>query len=141
MWCFGPESFPEIPRWITQHPNLDTATLRDLYNRTSIFVISSEVEGLGLSGLEAMACGAALVSTRNGGVDAYADSRSALLCAPRQPAMLTSALRLLLDDDEQRWQLAATGAVRAACFTWSATADAFEAFLVRHAHPPIGVSQ
>lgn len=138
-WCFGPEHFPEIPRWIVQHVNPEPTTLSGLYNRTKIFIVPSEVEGFGLPGLEAMACGAALASTRNGGVDAHADQRSAVLCPPRRPASLAAAVRMLLDDDERRQRLAAAGAVSAARFTWLATTDAFEIFLLRHARPATGV--
>ena len=35
-------------------------------------MLTSYYEGWGLPGTEAMACGCALVSTRNGGVDSYA---------------------------------------------------------------------
>jgi glycosyltransferase involved in cell wall biosynthesis len=135
VWCFGPEPFSEVPRWIAQHDDPDPATLSGLYNRTKIFIVSSEVEAFGLPGLEGMACGAALASTRNGGVDVYADERSAVLCPPRKPESLAAAVRLLLGDDERRQRLAAAGAASAARFTWQATTDAFETFLLMHARP------
>ncbi|MDQ3761020.1 MAG: glycosyltransferase family 4 protein [Actinomycetota bacterium] len=133
VWCFGPEPFPEIPRWIVQHPNLDTATLCVLYNRTKIFVVPSEVERSGCPAWRRWPAGrhwpppATAASTPT-------PTRGRRCCA-RQPARLATVVRLLLDDDERRQRLAAAGAASAVRFTWSATADAFETFLVRHANP------
>ena len=62
-----------LPDWITYHQAPEQSTLvDDLYNGSRIFLCTSTVEGFGLPALEAMACGAALVTTDNGGADDYA---------------------------------------------------------------------
>jgi glycosyltransferase involved in cell wall biosynthesis len=71
-WCFGYDEVPTLPNWINHVNAPNDEQLRDRYNRTRIFVVPSMYEGFGLPGAEAMACGAALVSTRNGGVESYA---------------------------------------------------------------------
>lgn len=49
----------------------DRAELPAFYNRLDVFVIPSTQEGLGIVGLEAMACGCPVVSTRCGGAEDY----------------------------------------------------------------------
>lgn len=79
-------------------------------------------EGFGLPVLEAMACGAAVLTTRRlslpevgGDAVAYSD-----VDAPS----IADALSKLLDDEAQRDRLAGAAAVRAAGFTWQASAHA-----------------
>lgn len=78
-------------------------------------------EGFGLPVLEAMACGAAVLTTRllslpevGGDAVAYADS-------PSVPDVAV-ALRRLLDDGDLRDRLGRAGALRAAGYTWTASA-------------------
>lgn len=51
----------------------DRPALREFYNELDVFVIPSEQEGLGIVGLEAMACGCPVVSTRCGGPEDYVE--------------------------------------------------------------------
>src|SRR4029079_10471451 len=79
-------------------------------------------EGCGLPVLEAMACGAAVLTTRKlalpevgGDAVAYTGTGAGDIAA---------ALSDLLDRPEQRAELAAAAVQRAAGFTWEATAEA-----------------
>ncbi len=129
-WCFGPYAPTPLPPWITHHSAPEDRELRRLYNRSAIFVVPSLHEGFGLPGAEAMACGAALVSTRNGGVSAYAThGKSAWLCPARSPCALAEATIRLLTNPGLRHRLANAGARRIARHRPELATDAFEAAL------------
>ena len=101
-----------------------------------IFVCSSQYEGWGLPGSEAMACGSALVSTAHGGVDAYAqDGETALIVPPRDPAALAEAVRKLLADPALCQTLAARGAASIRQFTWENSTARLERALLQIPEP------
>ena len=54
----------------------------EIYNTSRVFLCTSWVEGFGLTNVEAMACGAALVTTDNGGSRDYALHGETALVAP-----------------------------------------------------------
>jgi glycosyltransferase involved in cell wall biosynthesis len=127
FWCFGYERPPSLPDWIAHHQSPSGSRLTELYNYSKIFIVSSEYEGYGMPGAEAMACGAALVSTRNGGVETYAAHEySALLCPVRDPAALAQAVLRLLHDETLRQHIAQNGASEAGKNTIARCAAAFE---------------
>jgi glycosyltransferase involved in cell wall biosynthesis len=129
-WCFGAYPRTSVPSWITHHPAPSDGELRQLYNRTAVFIVSSLHEGFGLPGAEAMACGAALVSTRNGGVNAYAThAESACLCPVGDPQALASATIKLLRDASLRLRIARAGATDVGRQKPGDAADALDAVL------------
>jgi glycosyltransferase involved in cell wall biosynthesis len=79
-------------------------------------------EGFGLPVLEAMSCGAPVLTTRRlampevgGDAVAYADV---------EPASLAAAMAALADDEPRRAELSAAGLVRAQQFSWERSAEA-----------------
>jgi glycosyltransferase involved in cell wall biosynthesis len=130
-WCFGYEQIPTIPDWITHHLAPNDDQLCELYNRTIAFLVPSEHEGFGLPGAEAMACGAALISTRNGGVATYARDRySAILCPPLNPPQLAAALLRILQDRHLHNRIAYEGARSISVWTWPKAVREFESVLM-----------
>lgn len=130
-WCFGYERIGNIPLWITHHLAPDDQRLRELYNRSRIFLVPSEWEGFGQPGAEAMACGAALISTRNGGVEMYAqDRRSAILCPPRDPQAMAAAIIQLTRDNHLRQAIAHQGTLSLRGASWREAVIAFERLLM-----------
>lgn len=80
-----------------------------LYRSFDVFAIPSHQEGLGLVGVEAMACGAPVVSTRCGGPEAYVhDARTGYLVAPEADAM-AGAIARIVGDRDLRARLSAEG--------------------------------
>jgi glycosyltransferase involved in cell wall biosynthesis len=78
-----------------------------------IFCLSSHMEGLGTSLLDAMVFARPIVATAAGGIpDAVQDGVSGRLAPPRDPEALASALLEVLKDSELRRRLGAAGRLR-----------------------------
>lgn len=133
VWCFGSPPRPkQLPRWVNYHQRPSDGELCQLYNQTRIFVVGSHYEGWGLPGMEAMACGATLVSTDNGGSLAYAQHNSnALLCPPKRPDLLARHVQRLLENDALRVALATNGVAVARRYTWEHSLSQAEALFSR----------
>ena len=96
--------------------------LAPLLRRAEVAAYPSFEEGFGLPALEALACGAALVTTTGSAVEELVGD-AALLVAPHDVDALEAALTHALDPATAR-RLRAAGPVRAAGFTWEASAAA-----------------
>lgn len=73
-----------------------------------LFVFPSRFEALGISLLEAAACGLPCIGSRTGGiVDVLGDGRAGVLVPPGDVSALTAALRTLLSDPGRRAALGA----------------------------------
>jgi hypothetical protein len=82
----------------------------ELLRSSAVYVLASWEEGFGLTGAEAIACGAALASTDTKGSRDYAiDGATALVSAPRDPRALARNILTLLDDVALRTRLVANG--------------------------------
>lgn len=120
----------DLPDWIEWHQYPSQADLRRFYNAQSVFMVPSHFEGWGLPGVEALACGAALVTTDNGGCRDYAlDGNTAIVVPPGEPEGLAEGVGRLLDDDGLRQRLAQSGHEFVQHYTWSRAADGLEAVL------------
>ncbi len=87
----GERPIEEVPRW---------------YQRITIYAFTSRNEGFGLTLLEAMAAGAALVASRAGGAERVViDGETGLLVPPGDAAALASALEPLMRDPERAAEL------------------------------------
>ncbi len=96
--------------------------LPGLLGGATVVAYPSHGEGFGLPVLEAMACGAAVLTTQRlslpevgGDAVAYTEPGDAAIAV---------ALSALLDDGERRARLGAAGLARAHEFTWAASAEA-----------------
>jgi glycosyltransferase involved in cell wall biosynthesis len=136
--AFGTVAPDPLPPWIDFHRNPPPASLvGDIYNRSQVFVQSSDYEGFGFTAVEAMACGAALVTTDNGGTDDYAShDDTALVVAPRDVDGLATGVLALLDDPQRRLRIARSGAARARRFDWDLGAEIMEAHLRQYLADP-----
>jgi glycosyltransferase involved in cell wall biosynthesis len=104
--------------------------VNDIYNTSRVFLCTSWVEGFGLANIEAMAGGAALVTTDNGGSADYAlHHETALVAACGDTAALSEHVITLLEDDDRRVALATSGREYVRRFSWDYTAELLENFL------------
>lgn len=127
-----------LPDFVTYRTAPDRAELaRAVYNRTKVFVQPSLREGFGLTSVEAMACGAALVTTDNGGSrDFAAHDRTAAVVPRQDPGRLAEAVEQLLADDDRRARLAHAGGEVARTFRWEHAAEVLEGHLLRYLEDP-----
>ncbi len=76
----------------------------------AVFCLSSHMEGLGTSLLDAMAFGRPVVATAAGGIpEAVEDGKTGLLVPPRDPRALAEALLALLTDERRAQAMGAAG--------------------------------
>ncbi len=105
--------FPEpekLPNWIIYTRGASQKKTVEIYNSASVFICASIEEGFGLTGFEAMACGAALVSTSYLGVHEYAiDGYNALLSEPKDVEALVSNVSVMFDNVDDRIRIASNG--------------------------------
>jgi glycosyltransferase involved in cell wall biosynthesis len=97
-----------------------------LLRTSAVHVVASWEEGFGLTGAEAVACGAALASTDTKGSRDYAiHGLTALVSAPRDPEALAANVSRLLEDVQLRTQLVAAGQrhLRTALASWPQAAQ------------------
>ena len=115
------------------HANPPQAELRRLYSGADVYLCPSWDEGLGMPSMEAMACGAALVTYDNGGSRDYArDGETALVAPRRDVAALAGALERVLDDAALRGRLAVAGsAFVRETFDWDRAVARMENLLAR----------
>lgn len=128
---FGvPKRPANLPSWINYVQNASELQLRNIYNQSQIYLYPSIKEGFGLTGAEAMACGAAYVSSDYGGVHEYAtDKRNVLLSSPKDVDGLVKNASYLFDHPADRIRLAENGYYDIQAFSWEKSVNRFEEVL------------
>jgi glycosyltransferase involved in cell wall biosynthesis len=128
---FGVPARPvSLPDWIEYHQSPSAKLLRELYNQAAIFVAPSRTEGWGLTGCEALLCGAALVATDIDGHREFAFHEQTALTSPaRLPGALAENILRLIQDTGLRIQLAENGFQFIRQFTYERAATSLEAAL------------
>ncbi|MDT2759583.1 glycosyltransferase family 4 protein [Enterococcus xiangfangensis] len=109
---FGVAARPnELREEITYFENPSVDDLREkIYNKSMIYLMTSRSEGWGLTATEAMACGAALVTTDSGGVSDFAiNNETALVAAIDDVTDLVNKAEALIDDPALRYKLIDNG--------------------------------
>jgi glycosyltransferase involved in cell wall biosynthesis len=106
---------------VTCPGRLPLADLRLLYAQASVFVFPSIYEGFGMPVLEAMACGAPVITSSTTSLPEVAGD-AALLVDPEDVEALGDALQRVLDDAALRETLRTKGFARVKDFTWDRSA-------------------
>lgn len=132
---FGIDRPDSLPEQVSVFDNLTHEQLAtEVYGRSKIFVQSSRVEGFGYPPVEAMACGAALVTTDNGGSRDYGiHGETALVVPTADPDAILAAVLELLDDESRRQDLVRAGVEFVKRFDWNESsrilAESLQAYL------------
>jgi glycosyltransferase involved in cell wall biosynthesis len=131
---FGVKRPREVLPYDEFHENLPQERLAWLYSRCPIYLCPSWDEGLGMPPMEAMACGAALVSFDNGGCRDFAlDGETALVAPRRDVDALARCLELMVANGALRERIGRLGqAFVTSRFDWDRATERIEALL---SHP------
>jgi glycosyltransferase involved in cell wall biosynthesis len=111
----GAEGSVVFPGFVT------TEQLVDLYSACEAFVFPSLYEGFGLPVLEALRCGAAVMTTRVSSIPEVAGEAAAYF-DPQDPSSLVRSFCDLMADPVRRDKLRKEGRARSAVFTWNQAA-------------------
>ena len=104
-------------RWVGAVPKADVGRWID---QGDIFLNTATVDNTPVSILEAMACGACIVSTNVGGIPhLLREGRNALLVEPGDPSRMASAVERLLDSPSLAASLSRNAREDSAVFDWS----------------------
>jgi len=93
-----------------------------LYNSAGIFAYLSTYEGFGMPPLEAMACGAPVITTNCSSLPEVVGD-AALMVNPLRPEEIKEALGRLMSDESLRHELQERGYRRKEMFSWAETAE------------------
>ncbi|MBE9526402.1 MAG: glycosyltransferase family 4 protein [Proteobacteria bacterium] len=117
---FGVPKRPKnLPNWIVYYRNPQQDLLRELYNKSGIFIAPSHTEGWGLTASEAMMCGCAVVATDVGGHREFAiNNETAILVPPGNIQQMVEAIGRLIDDHQLRIALGGRASEYVKRFTW-----------------------
>jgi glycosyltransferase involved in cell wall biosynthesis len=100
---------------------LPTDELRSLYSYADLFVYPSLYEGFGLPPLEAMVCGAPVITSNSSSFPEVVGD-AALQIDPQDPDALADAVKAVLEDESLAAALRARGFDRAKRFSWERAA-------------------
>lgn len=116
---FGVYDEPQdLPPYISYIQCPDRTTHNALNNEAAIFIGTSNIEGWGLTVLEAMACGQAIACTDNDGyLEMAVHDVNALISPVNDSQALATNILSLIRDDDKRIRLAREGQKTAANYT------------------------
>jgi len=95
-----------------------------LYASAEVFVYPSFYEGFGFPPLEAMSYGRPVICSNNSSLPEVV-GEAGLMINPDQPAEISAAWRLILDDENLRNRLKEKGLARAKLFSWPKAAGEY----------------
>lgn len=118
-----PEALRARISWLGPVPE---ATLTALYRRSDVLLCASLHEGWGLSVVEAMAAGAAVVCSEGEPFDEFTDASTAEHVDPRSVDSIAAGLSRLLSAPALRRRRALAARLRARTFSWDRSARLHE---------------
>lgn len=135
---FGTSPPPDdLPVWIDYLHDPPQAELASIYGAHRGFLMPSRVEGFGITGIEAQACGTPLLVTANGGSADYAHPGiDALVAAPDDIDTMAAHIVSVVTDDALAERLSTAGRATAEGFTWARSAEVIDDLLTRYAADP-----
>lgn len=103
----------------------------DIYRSSDLYICGSYYESFALPPLEAMACGAAVITSDNGGIGEYAkDAYNSLIYKAGNAEQLKEKLELAFNHPELRAKLRENGFITAKNFSWNKSIQRLQKELV-----------
>ncbi len=116
-------SLQDVVHFLGAKPNLEAMAE---VARSTIFILPSLGEGLGIVLLEAQALGVPVIGTNVGGIpDVITDGETGLLVPPSNPQALADAMTRLVSDAALRDRLAANAASKLSRFDWDRITESY----------------
>lgn len=116
----------DIPNFIDFKGSISLEELVRLYQGSDIFIVPSLSEGFSLPGLEAMACGCAVIATMNGGSEQHIiNHQNGILVNPANSQELAKVIIELINNDQLRMTLVKNGFETVKNYTYSKACDRF----------------
>ena len=101
----------------------------DTLRKTDIYVCASMYESFCLPVLEAMTCGAAIITTNNGGnMDFVKENINALIIEKDNIEDIVEKIKIVLNDEELKEKLVKNGVEEAAQYSWDYTIGKIEKY-------------
>ncbi|OWP57203.1 MAG: hypothetical protein B2I17_02180 [Thermoplasmatales archaeon B_DKE] len=131
IYAFGDIDPSGIPEYIHYSYRPNNKELLALYNKSSIFVLPSIVEGMPAPPLEAMNCGNAVVVTDNGGSNEYIiDGENGIIVPNKDPILLAAGVKKLIFNDVLRIKIAKQGQKTASSYTYETMYKEFREYTI-----------
>lgn len=125
--CPAPEG---LPSWVRYTKDATEDQLRRIYSASSVYVCASVNEGYGLTCVEAMACGCALIVTDFAGSKEYAvDGVNSIVASVGDVNAIAEGIVKVLRDGELRSRLASAGIETARRLDWGIAIERFATVL------------
>ena len=119
-----PTEIPDSVHYV-RYPSVDDA--REIYNKCKLWLVTSKSEGFCLPILEAMACGAAVVSSDHDTVGGLVtDKVNGRIVETGSDEAFLSVIDELLSSEDLRRSLVSEGGKTVVKFSWDAAVDAME---------------
>lgn len=93
----------KIPDWINLKIRPEVNQLRRLYNQSKVYFNTSKWEGWGLTPMEAIACGCAVVAVKNNGITEFLkNNENAFIISPKNKLQAVEKINKLLTNNSLR---------------------------------------
>ena len=127
MIMFGKAEFPKKPDFIDYYRDPKPDLLTGIYQQSDIFLFPAREEGWGLTVIEAMACGCAVVGTKAGALlEIGINGGNALISEPRNVEQLLQNTLRLIHEKETRRLISECAIKTAQDLSWEKSYIAFE---------------
>ena len=124
---FGIKQGSDIPDYAEFKLNPTREELKEIYSSSDIFLFPSKSEGWGLTVIEAMACGCAVVGTKTGAIDEIGKhEENCLLSEPNDVKSLAMNLEKLITDKKLIYKLSKSSIQTAQLFDWGLSVKKME---------------